>query len=229
MEKSIFQALREMEQTSAPMNEETQTASSGKDKPSTSGTDQKDNLNEEMNILVCAECGRVLGSVSEEEEIEGCPYCESANMVEKTVKVVRDGEVVKKTVKTKKKRLTAAQKQALAKARKKAHTGQAEKHRAKSLKKGRKSGLYEGDDYCECPECGFTGECDDFEKEDGEFICPECGASFTYESCKCKNESSQDEVLYGMLESADAPKKVFDQLVNGEYAEVKKYLKGIIG
>jgi hypothetical protein len=53
---------------------------------------------------------------------------------EKTVKVVRDKAVVKKTIPTRKKRLSSAQKMALVKARKKAHTSQANKKRNKSVK-----------------------------------------------------------------------------------------------
>ena len=53
---------------------------------------------------------------------------------EKTVKVVRDKAVVKKTIPTRKKRLSSAQKMALVKARKKAHTSKANKKRNKSVK-----------------------------------------------------------------------------------------------
>ena len=53
---------------------------------------------------------------------------------EKTVKVVRDKAVVKKNIPTRKKRLSSAQKMALVKARKKAHTSKANKKRNKSVK-----------------------------------------------------------------------------------------------
>lgn len=59
-------------------------------------------------------------------------------MLEKVVKKVVDGKVVKKKVKSKKKRLTPKQKAALAKARKKAHKGSANKARRKSMKIRRK-------------------------------------------------------------------------------------------
>jgi hypothetical protein len=53
---------------------------------------------------------------------------------EATEKVVRGGKLVKVKVRTKKKKLSADQKHALAKARKKAHTDGAEKARNKSMK-----------------------------------------------------------------------------------------------
>ena len=114
------------------------------------------------------------------------------------VKVVRDGSVVKKKVKTKKTRLTAAQKQALAKARKKAHTASAEKARAKSNKVRSKKGLNDAD-YVECPDCGWTGDVS--ELVDG--CCPDCGACIkdTSEKCGGKKKKTCSESVNDVLES----------------------------
>lgn len=128
---------------------------------------------EEFVVIKCHDCGAILSGLDEAEE--GCPVCGSEDLDEKTVKVVREGKVVKKTVKSKKRRLTPAQKAALAKARKKAHTADANKKRAKSNKVRSKKGMNE-DDSITCPECGYEGEYDDYDVEDGVLICPECGA-----------------------------------------------------
>ena len=69
-------------------------------------------------------------SLEEDEEDDD----QDEKIEEKTVKVVRDKAVVKKTIPTRKKRLSSAQKMALVKARKKAHTSQANKKRNKSVK-----------------------------------------------------------------------------------------------
>lgn len=94
---------------------------------------------EEFEVIRCNECGSVLTDVDEAED--GCPYCGSLDVSEKTVRVVRDGKVVTKNVRTTKRRLTPAQKAALAKARKKAHTASANKARAKSMKVRSNKGL----------------------------------------------------------------------------------------
>lgn len=134
----------------------------------------KESLNEgEMVIITCADCGTVLSSLDEAEE--GCPACGSDNLDEKTVKVVREGKVTKKNVTTKKHRLTAAQKAALAKARKKAHTPSAEKSRAKSNRVRSKKGMNESETVT-CPECGYEGSAEDFDEEGGCLVCPECDA-----------------------------------------------------
>jgi len=59
-----------------------------------------------------------------------------------TKTVVRNGVVRKVTVRTVKKRLSSAQRQALVKARKKANTGSAKKARLKSFMKGMAKGIY---------------------------------------------------------------------------------------
>lgn len=72
--------------------------------------------------------------VDEPEDADDESLEEDEKIEEKTVKVVRDKAVVKKTIPTRKKRLSSAQKMALVKARKKAHTSQANKKRNKSVK-----------------------------------------------------------------------------------------------
>ena len=69
-------------------------------------------------------------SLEEDEEDDD----QDEKIEEKTVKVVRDKAVVKKNIPTRKKRLSSAQKMALVKARKKAHTSKANKKRNKSVK-----------------------------------------------------------------------------------------------
>lgn len=72
-------------------------------------------------------------SLEEDEEDEEDDD-QDEKIEEKTVKVVRDKAVVKKNIPTRKKRLSSAQKMALVKARKKAHTSKANKKRNKSVK-----------------------------------------------------------------------------------------------
>lgn len=147
-------------------------------------------------------------------------------------KVVRDGKVVTKKTTTKKKRLTSAQKAALAKARKKAHTGAAEKARAKSNKKRASMGL--NDEECiECPECGFEGVTEDFDEEDGVLYCPECGAEISQasEACKknegCKSKKNEEidvaelAVRLDECNGSDYMKKALNE---GKYDLVQKYL-----
>ena len=72
---------------------------------------------------------------SNDEEVQMHDANESLDMNEASKKVVRGGKLVTvKVKKGKKKKLTAKQKAALMKARKKSHTGSADKARAKSMK-----------------------------------------------------------------------------------------------
>lgn len=73
-------------------------------------------------------------SLEEDEEDLEEDDDQDEKIEEKTVKVVRDKAVVKKNIPTRKKRLSSAQKMALVKARKKAHTSKANKKRNKSVK-----------------------------------------------------------------------------------------------
>lgn len=139
---------------------------------------------EEFVVIRCHDCGAILSALDEAEE--GCPVCGSDDLDEKTVKVVKEGKVVSKKVATRKKKLTAAQKAALAKARKKAHTAGAQKKRAKSNAVRKKKGMNE-EESITCPECGFEGEHDDFDVDEGTLLCPECGAEVN-ESCGSEEE-----------------------------------------
>lgn len=205
-------------------------------------TTNEENVDEEVSAVFCSECGALVSGYMNESELDECPCCGSEELVEKVVKVVRDGKVVKKKVRTgAKPRLSAAQKAALAKARKKAHTASANKQRAKSMKKGAKAGLHEEDEI-ECTECGYTGEYDDFSiDKDGNLICPDCGAVITVnessgttdEGNKSKTEegkvdegavdTSKDD-MKALLESVNAPKFVYDALDEGKEAFVTGYL-----
>lgn len=124
--------------------------------------EDEDSLDEEVAVMVCGSCG-FMGTLDEDE---GCPICGSESLDEATVKVVRDGKVITKKKTTKKHKLTAAQKAALAKARKKAHTPSAERNRGKSMKTRKKKGLNEEESVCRCPECGYEGSEEEFEIED---------------------------------------------------------------
>lgn len=185
---------------------------------------------EEVSALFCSECGALISGYMNESEVDECPCCGSEELVEKVVKVVRDGKIVKKKVRTgAKPRMSVAQKAALAKARKKAHTAAASKKRAKSLKKGAAAGLHE-DDLIVCPECGYEGEANDFDvDEEGKYICPECGA--VCESCGGKkHEETKDEgvsdadVMATLLEQVGAPDFVKNALVEGKNEFVASYL-----
>lgn len=181
---------------------------------------------EGFNAYVCSGCGKVVSGYLDEESLDACPFCGSDELTEATVKVVRNGEVKKIKKKTGiKKRITPAQKAALVKARKKAHTAAAEKSRQKSLKKGKMAGLHEEE--LECPECGYVGEADDFEvNEDGNFVCPECGAIVECDS----NESMSDvDAMKKMLEEVKAPEFVFEALKEGKKAFVAGYLDVKLG
>lgn len=142
---------------------------------------------------------------------------------EKKVKVVKGGKVVTKTVKSVKKRLTPAQKQALAKARKKAHTASANKARNKSMKVHNKR-LGEGLDMT-CPYCGYVGDEQEFIGEDGTRICPECA-----EVIEGVNESyiiSKEEVDF-IIESVSTPLYVKQAFRDGRVDIVNRYLSRIL-
>lgn len=139
------------------------------------------NETELMSLSICEECGAM-----HEAGTEVCDCgCES---LEEAVKlVVRGGKVIRKQMK-RKKRMSSKQKQALAKNRKKAHTGSANKARAKSMKVRSKK-VKESEEFA-CPACDYIGEME--EVEDGVFVCPECGAELeiddTDEACQEKDE-----------------------------------------
>lgn len=88
---------------------------------------------------VCESCGLIYTGLDEEDD-SCCEAC-GGKLYERYVKVVRAGKVVKKKLRRIKVRLSAAQKQALAKARRFAHTGSANKARRKSMKVRRRKGL----------------------------------------------------------------------------------------
>lgn len=205
MAGSIFSVLREQREHENTMSEENKgTQIPGTDPKLNEGTEnpeahKTDDSSEEVTVVACPHCG-ILETLNEsgESELDACPHCGEEDLIERVVKVVRDGSVVKKKVKTKKTRLTAAQKQALAKARKKAHTASAEKARAKSNKVRSKKGLNDAD-YVECPECGWTGDVS--ELVDG--CCPDCGACIkdTSEKCGGKKKKAFSESVNDVLES----------------------------
>ena len=175
-----------------------------------------DDSSEEMTMVACPHCG-ILEALDEsgESDIDVCPHCGEEDLIEKVVKVVRNGDVVKKKVKTKKTRLTAAQKQALAKARKKAHSASAEQSRAKSNKVRRKKGLNDAD-YVECAECGWTGDAS--ELVDG--CCPECGAYIKDNSEKCgAKKKACSESVNDVLEA-------ISNMTEEDIDELKEALKG---
>lgn len=221
-----------VDETPATEPEKVDESGEGEEKP-------EEEVNEEISAVFCAECGALISGHMNESELDECPCCGSEELVEKVVKVVRDGKVVKKKVRTgAKPRLSAAQKAALAKARKKAHTGAANKQRAKSMKKGAKAGLHEEDEI-ECSECGYTGEYDDFALDaDGNLTCPDCGAIINVNESTGKTaeedvktdkpvEESADttkEDMKALLESVNAPKFIYDALEEGKDAFVTGYL-----
>lgn len=164
----------------------------------------------------------------EEAGVESETGSEEPEMNEAMKKVVRDGKVVTKKVTTKKKRLSAAQKQALAQARKKAHTAGANKARAKSNKIGKARGLHEEDSIV-CPDCGFEGTKDDFEEEDGHLYCPTCGTEICCEEKgkekKCsKNEEVDVAELAVRLDECGGSEYMKNALNEGKYDLVQKYL-----
>lgn len=203
------------------------------------------------DYIFCQDCGEIshISNIIESGEDDICPVCGSTDITEACVKVVRNGEVTKKTVKTKKAKLSPAQKAALAKARKKAHTGSAEKSRAKSMKKRATSGLSEEDfeddydveeDLIACPDCGFVGSVEDFETEDG-YFCPECGVELDpsiFEACKAKSGKKKGKKCSGKgcsdtaiqesyietLDSIGAPDLVYTLLEKGNYKLVDNYI-----
>ena len=186
------------------------------------GAEGEGEVNEEVLVLACPHCGIISGV--NEAAVEECPICGEDALLEKVVKVVRDGKVVKKKVPSKKKILTPAQKAALAKARKKAHTAGANKKRKKSMKVANR---LNDEDYYECPDCGFSGDLDEFDTEDGVTTCPECGAEITVkESKKCNEEVDS---MRAMLESMDAPEAMFTALENGKTEMVNRYIERMVG
>lgn len=88
---------------------------------------------------VCESCGLIYTGLDEDDDC-CCEAC-GGELHERFVRVVRDGKVVKKKLRIRKVRLSAAQKQALAKARRFAHTGAAKRSRRKSMKVRRRKGL----------------------------------------------------------------------------------------
>lgn len=161
-------------------------------------------------------------SVNEEDEPE--VQIDEEDLDEATKKVVRDGKVVTKKVTTRKKRLTSAQKKALALARKKAHTGSANRARAKSLKVRSKRGLNDEEEIV-CEECGFTGTAADFENEEGRLICPECGADCGAADEACHEESVDVAELAVRLDECEASDYMRNALNEGKYDLVQRYLK----
>ena len=61
-----------------------------------------ENSSEEITMVACPHCG-ILEALDEsgESDIDSCPHCGEEDLIEKVVKVVRNGDVVKKKVKTK--------------------------------------------------------------------------------------------------------------------------------
>lgn len=170
-EETVNEEIEEVVKEETP-EEETPVTEETKEETPEEETPEEETLAEEFSVICCPHCGPISGM--NESAVDECPICGEDELLEKVVKVVRDGEVVKKTVKTKKTILSPAQKAALAKARKKAHTAGANKQRAKS-NKVRKNKIND-EDYLECPECGFSGDVSEFEEEDGKYICPDCGS-----------------------------------------------------
>ena len=101
--------------------------------------------------------------------------------------------------------MSAKQKAALAKARKKAHTSGAQKARAKSMKV-RKKKVHEGEDFA-CPECGYEGGMNSIEQ--GVWECPDCGAEL-----ELAEESISESVMAQVdeyLELLDVPESVMNE------------------
>lgn len=121
---------------------------------------------DELTLNVCSECGAVM----ENEQV--CSEC-GGECNEAYKMVVRNGKVKKVRVQNKKRKMTSKQKSALAKARRKAHSGSAQKARAKSMKV-RHAKKVEGETF-ECPECGYIGDMK-FDKKEDAYVCPDCGA-----------------------------------------------------
>ena len=176
------------------------------------------NLDETIILNICPNCDELF------EGVEVCPQCNS-NLDEKIKLVVRDGKVIKKEVKKKKnKKLSSAQRQALAKARKKAHTSSANKNRAKSLKK--RSRINDSnEDYLVCPECGYEGLESEFLDGD-EYKCPDCGVDLELENeSKSKSNNAKNESLAIILETLNVPSDITEAFNNNDMNKVEKYLK----
>ena len=158
-------------------------------------------ITESMSFYICNECA----SICESEGV--CPECNEGILEEAVKVVVRDGKVLKKKV-GKKKKQTAKQKAALAKARKKAHTGAAQKARAKSLKV-RKSRVHEGEEF-ECPECGYVGAMNSIEPDVWE--CPDCGAELELDESVNENVSESIQAKVDeYLELLEVPQEVMHE------------------
>ena len=128
-----------------------------------------ENESEILSLYVCESCGAL------HESAEGACEC-GGKLAESMKLVVKAGKVVKKKVKSKKGKMSAKQKSALAKARKKAHSTGANKARAKSMKvrsKKIKEEVNESEEF-ECPVCDYVGSMN--QNEEGYYVCPECGA-----------------------------------------------------
>lgn len=200
-------------------NPETPKTEEPKETPKNEGTEtpkteepENDDTSEEVTVVACPHCG-ILETLNEsgETELDACPHCGEEDLIERVVKVVRDGEVVKKKVKTKKTRLTAAQKQALAKARKKAHTATAEKSRKKSNKVRNKKGLNDAD-YVECPECGWSGDEDMLLNG----CCPDCGAHICKPGDGCGKNEAVSSVMEAIANMSDEDLKALKEALKGE-------------
>lgn len=121
-------------------------------------------------------------------------------LTEAVKKVVRDGKVVTKKIPTHKKKMSAAQKRALAIARKKAHNGKAELKRAKSMKKARKLGEEVNEEEkltFKCMACGYSSNKEEewFPDDTLSIRCPSCGAYLDADSLFNSDfdESEEDE------------------------------------
>ena len=174
---------------------------------------------EEVVFYICEECG---------ELYESNDACECGGELCEAVKVVvRDGKVQKKQVNKRKKKLSAKQKAALAKARKKAHSSDANKARKKSMKVRNKK-VKEAEEY-DCPVCDYVGDMEEIEEE--VFLCPECGAELEIAEEKCDKEVEEkvnehvDERLKVYLEALEVPQDVIDKGTQ----EIVEYLKSEYG
>lgn len=171
-------------------------------------------------------------NTSESDELDEEDEESEDKIEEKQVKVVRDGKVVTRKVKTVKTKLTSKQKQALAKARKKAHTAGANKARKKSMAIHKKR-LGEGEENCQCPYCGYEAPVNEFTQADGQLMCPDCTEIFTREDNTVSESRdyskiiSKEELNY-ILESKDTPNYIKEAYKEGRHDVVKRYLGRIM-
>lgn len=132
-EKDIFRALRESNCGGKAIFESIEDTNNENYYGNDTVTDDGYELVESCATKMCLNCGAVLNINDVDEEV--CPYCGNTELEEAFVTAVRQGKKVK--IKKRigpKKHLSSAQKMALAKARKKAHTGSANRMRNKSMK-----------------------------------------------------------------------------------------------